>query len=229
MHRLKRSTIRGLKFEEFPPFMDGWKKSAFKLLDSDNASLSKMVNSFNCKSTSLTNPSAVRHPALWHSAQKLSALQRWIMIQAYAEIVESGSDEPKKYRRTGYLPPVHLLRIKVLRDYFHIPLRTQRSDYGHKWLVIDNATAGLEKANAARTSLSRSLRRLKERGLISDSIRLTLRGIEVAQALSAKTVRRPSLAQKRVTLRSQSCGNSDISARLVYRSSPQSKQSNEHF
>src|ERR1700676_1044106 len=81
---------------------------------------------------------------LWHSEQKLSALQRWILIKAYAEIVESGSNEPKKYRRTGYLPPVHLLRIKVLRDYFNIPLRTQRNDYGHKWLVIDNATAGPE-------------------------------------------------------------------------------------
>jgi hypothetical protein len=183
---LKAVYNQGTQFEEFSPFMDGLKKCAFKFRDSDNASLSKMVNLFNCKSTSLTNPSAVRNSLLWHSEQKLSALQRWIMIQAYAEIVESGSDEPKKYRRTGYLPPVHLLRIKVLRDYFHIPLRTQRNDYGHKWLVIDSAAAGLEKANAARTSLSRSLRRLKERGLISDSIRLTRRGIEIAQELSAK-------------------------------------------
>jgi len=128
----------------------------------------------------------VRYSMLWHSEQKLSALQRWILVKAYSEIVEAGSNEPKKYRRTGYLPPVHLLRIKVLRDYFNIPLRTQKNDYGHKWLVIDNATAGAEKANAARTSLSRSLRRLKERGLISDSIRLTLRGIDIAKVLSAK-------------------------------------------
>jgi hypothetical protein len=127
---------------------------------------------------------------LWHSEHKLSALQRWILIEAYSGIVEAGSDEPKKYRRSGYLPPVHLLRINVLRDYFNIPLRTQRNDYGHRWLVIDNATAGAEKANAARTSLSRSLRRLKERGLISDSIRLTLRGIDIAKELSAKMVRR---------------------------------------
>jgi hypothetical protein len=127
---------------------------------------------------------------LWHSEQKLSALQRWILIKAYAKIVEAGSDEPKKYRRASSSPPVHLLRINVLRDYFNIPLRTQRNDYGHKWLVIDNATAGPEKANAARTSLSRSLRRLKERGLISDSIRLTLRGIDIAKELSAKIVRR---------------------------------------
>jgi hypothetical protein len=123
---------------------------------------------------------------LWHSEQKLSALQRWILIKAYSEIVEAGTSKPKKYRRTGYLPPVHLLRINVLRDYFNIPLRTQKNDYGHKWLVIDNATAGAEKANAARTSLSRSLRRLKERGLISDSIRLTLRGIDIAKELSGK-------------------------------------------
>jgi hypothetical protein len=127
---------------------------------------------------------------LWHSEHKLSALQRWILIKAYAEIVASGTNEPKKYRRTGYLPPVHLLRIKVLRDYFNIPLRTQKNDYGHKWLVIDGATAGPERANAARTSLSRSLKRLKERGLISDSIRLTLRGIQIAKELSAKLARR---------------------------------------
>jgi hypothetical protein len=127
---------------------------------------------------------------LWHSEHKLSALQRWILIKAYAEIVEAGSNEPNKYRRTSYLPPVHLLRINVLRDYYDIPLRTQRNDYGHKWLVIDDATAGAEKANAARTSLSRSLRRLKERGLISDSIRLTIRGIDLAKELSAKMVRR---------------------------------------
>jgi hypothetical protein len=43
----------------------------------------------------LTNPSAVRYSMLWHSEQKLSALQRWILIKAYTEIVESGSNEPK--------------------------------------------------------------------------------------------------------------------------------------
>jgi hypothetical protein len=161
-------------------------KSSFKIPDSDSAYLSKIVDSLKCKSPSLNDPSAVRYSVLWHSEQKLSALQRWIMIKAYAAIVESGSNEPKKYRRTGYLPPVHLLRIEVLRDYFNIPLRTQRNDYGHKWLVIDNAAAGPKKANAARTSLSRSLKRLKKRGLISDSIRLTLRGIEIAQELSEK-------------------------------------------
>jgi hypothetical protein len=52
------------------------------------------------------------------------------------------------------------------------------------------ATAGTEKANAARTSLSRSLRRLKERGLISDSIRMTFQGIGIAKELSAKWARR---------------------------------------
>src|SRR3984893_4209999 len=142
------------------------------------------------KTASTNHPSKVRYSMLWHSEHKLSALQRWILIKAYAEIVEAGSNEPKKYRRTSCLPPVHLSRINVLRDYFDIPLRTQRNDYGHKWLVIDDATAGTEKANAARTSLSRSLRRLKERGLISDSIRLTLRGIDIAKELSAKMVRR---------------------------------------
>jgi hypothetical protein len=123
----------------------------------------------------------------WHSRMKLSRLQRWILLEAYWGIVEAGSDEPKKYRRISDLPAVHLLRIYVLRDYFKIPLRTQRNDYGHKWLVIDNSEVGPEKANAARTSLSRSLRRLKERGLISDSIRLTLRGIDIAKELSARS------------------------------------------
>ena len=127
---------------------------------------------------------------LWFSEEGLSPLQRWILLEAYCEIIKAGSNEPTKYRRISCLPPVHLLRIYVLRDYFKIPLRTQRNDYGHKWLVIDNATAGPEKAIAARTSLSRSLRRLKERGLISDSIRLTLRGIDIAKELSAKMVRR---------------------------------------
>jgi len=120
---------------------------------------------------------------LWHSVEKLSRLQRWILIEAYCEILDAGSNEPRKYRRGSDLPAVHLLRIYILRDYFSIPLRTQRNDYGHKWLVIDRTTVGAEKANAARTSLSRSLRRLKERGLISDSIRLTLRGIDVANGL----------------------------------------------
>jgi hypothetical protein len=119
--------------------------------------------------------------------QKLSPLQRWILIEAYSEIIKAGSDEPKKYRRSSHLPPVHLLSIYVLRDYFNIPLRTQRNEYAHKWLVVDKATVGPEKANAARTSLSRSLRRLKVRGLISDSIRLTPRGISVAKELSASS------------------------------------------
>jgi hypothetical protein len=137
---------------------------------------------------------------LWRSEQKLSSLQRWILIQAYSNIVESGFAEPEKYRRTGCLPPVHLLRIYVLRDYFNIPLRTQRNDYGHKWLVIDHETAGLEKANAARTSLSRSLRRLKGRGLISDSISLTPRGIDVAKAFNQiKFKRRSNAAGCRVS------------------------------
>jgi hypothetical protein len=70
--------------------------------------------------------------------ENLSRLQRWILNKAYCVIIEEGSNEPKKYRRTGYLPPVHLLRIEVLQHYFKIPLRIQKNDYGHKRLVIDN-------------------------------------------------------------------------------------------
>jgi hypothetical protein len=120
-------------------------------------------------------------------SEKLSRLQRWILLEAYAEIVKAGSVEPTEHRRTRYFPPVHLLRIDVLRDYFKIPVRTRRKDYVHRWLVIDSREAGQERANAARTSLTRSLRRLKERELISDSITLTSRGIEVAKALLAKS------------------------------------------
>jgi hypothetical protein len=118
--------------------------------------------------------------------ENLSRLQRWILNKAYCVIIEEGSNEPKKYRRTGYLPPVHLLRIEVLQHYFKIPLRIQKNDYGHKRLVIDNLTAGPKKANAARTSLSRSLKRLRMRGLISDSIKLTPRGIDVAKRAFSK-------------------------------------------
>ena len=129
---------------------------------------------------------------LWHSKQKLSPLQRWILTEAYFEIIEEGSEKPKKYRRTNRLPAVHLLRIYILRDYFKIPTRTRRNDYSHKWLVVDQAAIGPEKAQAARTSLSRSLRRLKQRGLISDSIRLTRRGIDVAKELSEIGLKRLS-------------------------------------
>lgn len=123
----------------------------------------------------------------WYFQQKLSRLQRWILTRAYNEILETGSEEPRKFRRTSDLPPVHLLRIHILRDYFKIPLRTRRNDYANKWLVIDDAAVEPEKAKAARTSLSRSLRRLKLRGLISDAIRLTPRGIDVAKDLAAKS------------------------------------------
>ena len=113
--------------------------------------------------------------------ENLSRLQRWILNKAYCGIIEAGSYEPQEYRRADSRPPVHLLRIQVLQHYFKIPLRTQKNDYGHKWLVIDNLTAGPKKANAARTSLSRSLKRLRMRGLISDSITLTPRGIDFAK------------------------------------------------
>jgi hypothetical protein len=47
---------------------------------------------------------------------KISQLQRWILNKAYCGIMEAGSDEPQEYRRADSLPPVHLLRIEVLRD-----------------------------------------------------------------------------------------------------------------
>jgi hypothetical protein len=116
---------------------------------------------------------------------KLSHLQRWIMVEAYKEIVKVGRVEPtRRDNRAWPDSTVHFLRIDVLRDYFHLPVRFQYSLYsgsGH-W-VIDTANVAPGNANAARTALTRSLRRLKDRGLISDSITLTARGIEVAKRL----------------------------------------------
>jgi hypothetical protein len=137
--------------------------------------------------TETTWPGDRESPMLRYFQQKLSRLQRWILLEAYNEILEVGSEEPRKYRRAGDLPPVHLLRVHILRDYFKLPLRTRRNDYAHKWLVVDDAAVQPEKAKAARTSLSRSLRRLKIRGLISDAIGLTPRGIDLARELAAKS------------------------------------------
>jgi hypothetical protein len=132
---------------------------------------------------------------------KLSKLQRWILTTAYNEITKSGSTQPtvreKSDPRWGHKDRrSHLLSIEVLRDYFNMPVREQRGASGH-WLVIDGAAgrriypwmdgqpADPKEANAARSSLSRALRRLEQRGLIDQrgEITLTPRGIEVAKEL----------------------------------------------
>jgi hypothetical protein len=116
---------------------------------------------------------------------KLSRLQRWILLTAYRGILEAGSNEPtKRDAHYGYYGRVHLLRIEVLRDYFNMPIRAQRKGYGGQYLVIDMSKTDPEKANAPRTALTRSLRRLKTRGLISGSITLTAKGIAAAKELT---------------------------------------------
>jgi hypothetical protein len=53
-----------------------------------------------------------------------------------------------------------------------------------KLLLIIAAKADPKKANSARSSLTRALRRLRARGLISGNIRLTAQGITVAKELA---------------------------------------------
>jgi hypothetical protein len=54
-------------------------------------------------------------------------------------------------------------------------------------LVLDGST-DLKKATAARSSLSRAMRRMRERGLVTDDdITLTERGIMVAKELIEPT------------------------------------------
>ena len=116
---------------------------------------------------------------------KLSHLQRWILVEAYKEIVKVGSVEPTKRSNIAWPDlPAHLLRIEVLRDYFKLPVREHHKEFGDYYWVIDTANVAPAKANAARTALTRSLGRLKDRGLISNSITLTARGIEVAKGLA---------------------------------------------
>lgn len=120
--------------------------------------------------------------------EKLSRLHRWILVEAYKEILKNGSSKPIKldWITNPGNTPSHLLRIEVIRDYFKIPVRTQHKEFGGEYLVIDTSQVTPEKANTVRTTLTRSLTRLKERGLISHSIVLTARGIEIAKELLNK-------------------------------------------
>jgi hypothetical protein len=122
------------------------------------------------------------------SEEKLSRLQRWILLEAYRGILKAGTEEPTKERIgpwiTTHTTMVHLLRVDVFRDYFGLPVRKRyKWTLSHNHLVLDG-TVDLRKAHTARSALTRSLTRLKKRGLISDDITLTSRGIEVAKELA---------------------------------------------
>jgi hypothetical protein len=116
--------------------------------------------------------------------EKLSKLQRWILVAAYKEILKNGSDFRKRDNRAWPNSKVQLLRIEVIRDYFKVPMQTKRTQYSSEgYLAIDTSQVTPEKANAVRSALTRTLRRLKERRLISGNIVLTERGTEVAKEL----------------------------------------------
>jgi hypothetical protein len=53
--------------------------------------------------------------------KKLSHFERWILLEAYREILKAGTDQPTKTTQQG--GKVHLLRIDVVRDYFKLPVR----------------------------------------------------------------------------------------------------------
>jgi hypothetical protein len=118
------------------------------------------------------------------SQPKLSKLHRWILVEAYREIRKAGTDEPQVTERTSWADwkhKVHLPRIVILQRYFNLPVRPQSIYDDDSPLVI----AGTEIGRKAHASLGRSLRRLKQRGLIEEYNRvvLTAEGIQVAKAL----------------------------------------------
>jgi hypothetical protein len=123
------------------------------------------------------------------SEVKLSRLQRWILATAYQEIMKAGTDQPTKKKIGPWTlsrsSNVHLLRVDVFRDYFKLPIRN-RSVWksSNNPLVLDGST-DLKKANAARSSLSRAMRRLRDRSLVTnEDITLTEKGIAVAKELA---------------------------------------------
>jgi hypothetical protein len=121
------------------------------------------------------------------SEAKLSRLQRWILVTAYQEILKAGTDQPTKKKVGPWIlsrsTKVHLLRVEVFRDYFKLPVRERSVWKSGSPLVLDGST-DLKKANAARSSLSRAMRRLRDRGQVTDDdITLTERGIAVAKEL----------------------------------------------
>jgi hypothetical protein len=119
--------------------------------------------------------------SLTNMEKKLSHFERWILIEAYREILKAGTDQPTK--TTQKLAKVHLLRIDVVRDYFKLPIRERSRWHLRGNMVIDGAAVDPKRANAVRTALTRTLRLLKRRGLISGDITLTREGMMIAKDL----------------------------------------------
>jgi hypothetical protein len=121
------------------------------------------------------------------SEVKLSHLQRWILMTAYQEILKAGTEQPTRKKQGPWIwsnsTKVHLLRVDVFRDYFKLPIRSRSVSDIDSPLVLDGST-DLKQANAARSSLTRALRRLRDRGLVTNNdITLTEKGIAVAKEL----------------------------------------------
>jgi hypothetical protein len=122
------------------------------------------------------------------SEVKLSRLQRWILVTAYQEIVKAGTTEPTKEKIGPWMlyhsTTVHLLRVDVFRDYFKLPIRSRSVWKSSNNPLVLDGSADLKKANSVRSSLSRAMRRLRDRGLVTDDdITLTEKGITVAKEL----------------------------------------------
>ena len=126
------------------------------------------------------------------SEVKLSRLQRWILVTAYQGILKAGTDQPTKEKFGPWIlsrsTKVHLLRTDVFRDYFKLPIRGRSVWKSSNNPLVLDGSADLKKANSARSSLSRAMRRLRDRGLVTDDeITLTERGIAVAKELDEPT------------------------------------------
>ncbi len=73
----------------------------------------------------------------------------------------------------------------MFRDYFKLHVRGSSVWQSNTPLVLDGRE-NLKKANAARSSLSRAMRRLRDRGLVTnDDITLTEKGIAAAKELAS--------------------------------------------
>jgi hypothetical protein len=101
---------------------------------------------------------------------KLSKLQRWILLRAL---------RGDKHR---------LEKVRIMADYFGLPLR-HKNTIGSGWiLVVDRQAIEKLAYNKAAFSMNRSLRRLEERDLIkvvsyltAPAIALTVKGVSVAK------------------------------------------------
>lgn len=134
------------------------------------------------------------------AAERLSALQKWILIKCYQKTIKrdnSGMTILMKYRDTSELPAnywEYLYRDEILADYYKYP----GDENGHPWHhrkkhVFTGDTA------AGRIATDRSLASLEEKGLIElykcvlygawQGVKLTAAGIDKALLLTCAPTR----------------------------------------